>query len=152
MWWAQVCFFIQKGVMGMGRRLTALLAVLVMLLLAACQGKPLPGGMEETALLDAGQEALLLLAGGDYGGVYGLLREDVAEALTAEDIRDLALRQLDGAGVYKQIESRMATGQSSDGEDYGVAVFYCEYSKKDVLVRLAFDPDYALIGLEVKKQ
>ena len=80
----------------MGRRLTALLAVLVMLLLAACQGKPLPGGMEETALLDAGQEALLLLAGGDYGGVYGLLREDVAEALTAEDIRDLALRQLDG--------------------------------------------------------
>lgn len=136
----------------MGRRLTALLAVLVMLLLAACQGKPLPGGMEEDALLDAGQEALLLLAGGDYGGVYGLLREDVAEALTAEDIRDLALRQLDGAGVYKQIESRMATGQSSDGEDYGVAVFYCEYSKKDVLVRLAFDPDYALIGLEVKKQ
>ena len=138
--------------MGMGRRLTALLAVLVMLLLAACQGKPLPGGMEEDALLDAGQEALLLLAGGDYGGVYGLLREDVAEALTAEDIRDLALRQLDGAGVYKQIESRMATGQSSDGEDYGVAVFYCEYSKKDVLVRLAFDPDYALIGLEIKKQ
>lgn len=136
----------------MGRRLTALLAVLVMLLLAACQGKPLPGGMEEDALLDAGQEALLLLAGGDYGGVYGLLREDVAEALTAEDIRDLALRQLDGAGVYKQIESRMATGQSSDGEDYGVAVFYCEYSKKDVLVRLAFDPDYALIGLEIKKQ
>ena len=74
----------------MGRRLTALLAVLVMLLLAACQGKPLPGGMEETALLDAGQEALLLLAGGDYEGVFGLLREDVAEALTAEDIRGLA--------------------------------------------------------------
>lgn len=138
--------------MGMGRRLTALLAVLAVLLLAGCQGKPLPAGMEETALLDAGQEALLLLAGGDYGGVYGLLREDVAKDLTAEDIQDLALRQLDGAGVYRQIESRMATGQSSDGEDYGVAVFYCEYSKKDVLVRLAFDPDYALIGLEIKKQ
>ena len=102
MWWARVCFFIQKGGDGDGTALDG--------------------------------------------------REDVAEALTAEDIRDLALRQLDGAGVYKQIESRMATGQSSDGEDYGVAVFYCEYSKKDVLVRLAFDPDYALIGLEIKKQ
>ena len=98
-----------------------------------------------------GQEALLLRAGGDYEGVFGLLREDVAEALTAEDIRDLALRQLDGAGVYKQIESRMATGQSSDGEDYGVAVFYCEYSKKNVLFRLAFDTSYELIGLEVRK-
>lgn len=136
----------------MGRRLTALLAVLAVLLLAGCQGKPLPAGMEEAALLDAGQEALLLLAGGDYGGVYSLLREDVAAGLTEDDIQDLALRQLDGAGVYKQVESRMATGQSSDGEDYGVAVFYCEYSKKDVLFRLAFDPDYALIGLEIKKQ
>lgn len=135
----------------MGRRLTALLAVLVMLLLAACQGKPLPGGMEETALLDAGQEALLLLAGGDYGGVYGLLREDVAEALTAEDIRDLALRQLDGAGVYKQIESSMVTGQSSDGEDYGVGVYYCQYARKKILFRVAFDTGMQLIGLEVKK-
>ena len=98
------------------------------------------------------REALLMLAGGDYEGVFGLLREDVAADLTEEDIQGLALRQLDGAGVYKQIESRMATGQSSGGEDYGVAVFYCEYSKKDVLVRLAFDPDYALIGLEIKKQ
>lgn len=137
--------------MGVKQRLMPLMAAVV-LLLAGCQGKPLPGGMEESALLDAGQEALLMLAGGDYGGVYGLLREDVAKNLTEEDIQDLALRQLDGAGVYKQIESRMATGQSSDGEDYGVAVFYCEYSKKDVLVRLAFDPDYALIGLEIKKQ
>lgn len=135
----------------MRRRLMPLMAVLV-LLLAGCQGKPLPAGMEEEALLDAGQEALLLLAGGDYEAVYGLLREDVAAELTAEDIQTLALRQLDGAGVYKQIESRMATGQSSDGENYGVAVFYCEFSKKDVLVRLAFDPGYALIGLEVKKQ
>ena len=135
----------------MKQRLMPLMAAVV-LLLSGCQGKPLPGGMEESALLDAGQEALLMLAGGDYGGVYGLLREDVAKGLTEEDIQDLALRQLDGAGVYKQIESRMATGQSSDGEDYGVAVFYCEYSKKDVLVRLAFDPDYALIGLEIKKQ
>ena len=115
----------------MKQRLMPLMAAVV-LLLAGCQGKPLPGGMEESALLDAGQEALLMLAGGDYGGVYGLLREDVAKG--------------------KQIESRMATGQSSDGEDYGVAVFYCEYSKKDVLVRLAFDPDYALIGMEIKKQ
>ena len=61
------------------------------------------------------------------------------------------IQQTDGAGVYKEIDSAMATGQSSDGEAYGVAVIYCKYSKKNVLFRLAFDTDYELIGLEVRK-
>jgi len=125
---------------------------LIILLLAGCQGKPLPAGMDEDALLERGQEVLLELVGGDYEAVYGQLREDVAAGTSAEDIQSLVLRQLDGAGVYKQIESRMTTGQSSNGEHYGVAVMYCQFSKDDVLVRLAFDPQMALIGLEVKKQ
>ncbi len=44
----------------------------------------------------------------------------------------------------------MATGQSSNGERYGVAVFYCNYSKKNVMFRLAFDTSYELIGMEVR--
>lgn len=122
-----------------------------LLLLTGCKGRPLPEGMDEAALLSKGQEVLLSLVGGDYEAVYGELRQDVAEGTSPEDIQTLALRQLDGAGVYKQIESRMATGQSSNGEDYGVAVLYCQFSKDDVLVRLAFDPDLELIGLEIKK-
>lgn len=134
------------------RKKLAALAVGLALLLAACRGAPLPEGMEEDRLLSAGREVLAALVSGDYETVCGMLRPDVAAEVSEEELRSLMLRQLDGAGVYKQIESRMATGQSSGGEDYGVAVFYCEYSKKDVLVRLAFDPDYALIGLEIKKQ
>ena len=134
------------------RKKLAALAVGLALLLTACRGAPLPEGMEEDRLLSAGREVLAALVSGDYETVCGMLRPDMAAEVSEEELRSLMMRQLDGAGVYKQIESRMATGQSSDGEDYGVAVFYCEYSKKDVLVRLAFDPDYALIGLEIKKQ
>ena len=61
------------------------------------------------------------------------------------------LQQTDGAGVYKQIESSMVTGQSSDGEDYGVGVYYCQYARKKILFRVAFDTGMQLIGLEVKK-
>ena len=124
---------------------------LALLLLCGCQGKPLPAGMDEETLLQKGREAVILLTGGDYEGVLGLMREDVASGVTAEDIQNLVLKQTDGAGVYKEIDSSMATGQSSDGESYGVAVFYCKYSKKNVMFRLAFDVNYALIGMEVKK-
>ncbi len=124
---------------------------MLVLLLCGCQGKPLPAGMDEETLLQSGREVAVLLAGGDYEAVLDRMREDVAAGVTAEDIRNLVLRQTDGAGVYKEISSSMATGQSSDGESYGVAVLYCKYEKKNVLFRLAFDTNYELIGMEVKK-
>lgn len=131
-------------------RFAAVMAVLL-LLLSGCEGKPLPAGMEEETLLRHGREMVILLTGGDYEAVLERMREDVAASVTAEDIRALVISQTDGAGVYHQIDSSMATGQSSNGEEYGVAVFYCKYEKKNVLFRLAFDTNYELIGLEVKK-
>ncbi|MBD5151036.1 MAG: DUF3887 domain-containing protein [Oscillibacter sp.] len=127
-------------------------ALLVLVLLTGCQGKALPAGMEEAELLKHGREAVVLLAGGDYEEVYDLMREDVAAGTSVEDIQNLVIQQTDGAGVYKQINSSMVTGQSSSGENYGIAVFYCDYSKKNVLFRLAFDTNYELIGMEIKKQ
>ena len=132
------------------RGLVAVLAVL--LLLTGCQGKPLPAGMEEEELLRHGREVVALLAGGNYEEVYGLRREDVAAGTGVEDIQNLVIQQTDGAGTYKQIDSTMTTGQSSNGEAYGIAVLYCDYSKKDVLFRLAFDSNYELIGMEIKRQ
>lgn len=131
-------------------RIAMLLAVL--LLLCGCQGKPLPAGMEETALTEAGRAVVLQLVQDEYEVVRESFREDVRESVTADQLRTLLLQQTDGAGVYRQIESTMVTGQSSDGEHYGVAVLYCEYSEDDVLFRVAFDKNLKLIGLEIRKQ
>lgn len=90
--------------------------------------------------------------GGEYDAVAALVREDLRETITADSLRDLMLRQTEGAGAYRQVEDAMATGQTANGESFGVAVLYCEYTEDSVLFRLAFDPDMALIGLEVKKQ
>ncbi len=123
-----------------------------LLLLAGCQGNPLPSGMEEETLLEAGQEVVLQVVDGDYEAIYAAFRPDVAQTMTSGDIEELVLRQLDGAGEYREITDRMATGQSSQGERYGVAVFYCSYTRDKVLFRVAFDPQMSLIGLEVKRQ
>ena len=125
--------------------------LLSLVLLTGCQGKALPEGMSEDALLEAGKNVMLLVVQGEYQSVLETFRSDVQETLTVEDIQTLALRQLDGVGVYKQIEKSMTTGQSSDGEHYGVAVLYCEFSEKDILFRLAFDADMALIGMDIQQ-
>ena len=128
------------------------LAAMLALVLCGCQGKPLPEGMEEDLLLSRGREAVALLVEGDCRAVRDMMREDIAAGVAEEDIQTLVLNQTGGAGAYKEISGAMATGQSSDGESYGVAVIYCKYAKRNVLFRLAFDPNYELIGMEIKKQ
>lgn len=131
---------------------TFLFLLLSLVLLAGCQGKALPDGMEERTLLNAGRDVMLLVVEGAYDEVWDCLRADVAETVTPEDIANLAHAQLDGSGDYRQIDGSMTTSQTSDGETYGVAVLYCEFSKNDILFRLAFDPNMSLIGLNIQKQ
>lgn len=140
--------------MKMKRSFVLMAALLLMsaVLLSGCNGKPLPEGMEEDALLDAGREVLLQLVAGDYETVRGEFRSDVADTITAEDIQEIVIRQLDGAGAYKQIKDTMVTGRTANGNEYGEAVFYCEFAEKNVIFRIAFDPDMVLIGLDIRKQ
>lgn len=129
-----------------------LAALLVILALAGCTGKSLPEGMTEDALIAAGREVMLLAVEGDYEAVHERLREDVRENVTVEEIQAVVLNNVDGAGVYKQIEDSMTTAQSADGETIGVAVLYCDYSEDEVLFRVAFDSKMQLVGLSVQKQ
>ena len=121
----------------------------MLLILTGCSGNPLPEGMEEGTLLSAGWDVVDQMIRGNYETVAGQFRADVEVA--AEDLQDLLESAADGAGDYVQHEDGMVTGQESGGEAYGVAVLCAAYSGGDILYRVAFDPDMALIGLSVSE-
>ena len=83
----------------MKRRTTGLLAaaLLAVLLLAGCGTRPLPSGMEEEAVGQAGQEIVEMLVARDYQGVVDAFRPDIAEELgvtLASHCRDGRIRVL----------------------------------------------------------
>ncbi len=136
----------------MKKILNLIISLLMMVMLTACSGEALPEGMDEDALFTAGKDVMLLLVGGDYETVHGMLRADQRELFTAGDIAEVVSSQLNGAGVYKQIDDYMATGQVVDGERYGIAVLYCDFSDEDVLVRVSFDAQWNLVGFSLDQQ
>ena len=123
----------------------------MLLLFTACGGNELPEGMDGDALFAAGRDVMLLLVNGEYEAVHELLREDQRALFTADDIRKVVEKELDGAGIYKQIEKHMVTGQKIDGQLYGIAVLYCDFSEEDVLIRVSFDAQLQLVGFSLKQ-
>ena len=127
-----------------------LLLLLCIVVLTGCQGKPLPEGMEEETVLDAGREVVISLVRGEYDAVAEAFREDIS--VTEDQLRTLLETAAAKAGAYKEIDDAMATGRESDGEDFAVAVVLAKYEKRRVLFEVAFDPDMALIGLRIEKK
>lgn len=130
-----------------------LLSLCAFLLLCSCSGNPLPDGLEEPVLLDAGRAVVTDLNENNWQAVYDRLREDAQETTTPETIQSYTLELLEEVGAYQQEKDAMATGQKLDsGEAYGTAVFYCKHEKDYVMYRIAFSTDMELIGLQMKKQ
>lgn len=127
-------------------------------LLSACgkpEGSPLPEGMDEEVVLNAGREIVALLNAGEYQAVVDRLRDDVAAGgarpLKAEDMEKV-MEAVSKAQAYVEETDAMATGQSNKDfdEDFAEAVIFAKHEKKNVRYRIAFDTDMNLIGIQVK--
>ncbi len=136
----------------MKKLITAAVLAAVLLLTGCREGNPLPEGMDREALLSAGREMVALIADGDFESFYNAMRQDAQEQLSAHGVELYFRTQTDGCGVFQEIEDSMTTGQTANGEQLGVAVFYCAYSEAHVLIRIAFDTDLVPVGLEIRKQ
>lgn len=99
----------------------AVAAVLCVLTLAGCKGKPLPDGMEEDAVLAAGEEIVQQLTDGDYSAVLAQFRSDIREGLTAEQLQTQVETATQKAGQYRKLDDTLVTG-SQEPEPHGIAV------------------------------
>ena len=139
------------------RILTLLFLLCTALLLCSCnvEGNPLPEGMDETAVLEAGRAIVTDLNESDWQAIYNQLREDAKTATGSPDAIQAHMQTvLDKVGLYESEKDAMATGQKvkETGEQYATAVFYCEHEKNQAMYRIAFSTDMELIGLQVTKQ
>jgi len=150
--WVFLFLFPGFGLGGIKLKKLLMSLVLCALLLVGCAAKALPKGMEEDTVIRAGQEIVNLLVDEEYEEVAGRFRADVAETVTPEIVQNLMEDATLGLGIYEGRTDAMATGRTVDGVEYGEAVILCEYKKGDVLFRIAFDTDMALVGMEISEQ
>ena len=142
----------------MKKRIPTLLCILcTALALCSCTvtGNPIPEGMDEAAVLAAGEEIISDLNEGNWEEIFDQLRED-AQASTGSPAAIQAHMEsvLAKVGPFEKLKDTMVTGQKvkDTGEQYATAVFYCQHDKNQAMYRIAFSADMELIGLQVTKQ
>ena len=138
-------------------RRTVVLSLMVLIALTAlmgCQGAPLPEGMAETAVLDKGEQIVLLITQQDYEAVTQLFRQDVRETMQEKAVETLCAPILEEAGALEKIDTRRASGQQDEqsGETYAEALIIGSHEHKKVVYRMALDEQLQLIGLSIFAQ
>lgn len=126
--------------------------LLALCLLAGCSGNPIPDGMDEQAVLDAGREVVSLLNAGEYQEVYDKMWPAGQEVTSAADIQSYMENVLEQYGAYVSEKDAMVTGVTLDsGEETAIAVLYCKHQKSDIRYRVSFTEEMELTGLEIIK-
>ena len=124
------------------------LLFIILLALVGCSGQPLPEGMEEEEVLAESERIAELLGKGEVTQIYELLRDDVAQTVSEEDIKALVPDE----GEWIEVVSGVAIGATdqASGENYAKAVLVCKFAKDKVTVSIALDQEMDLIGIRLE--
>ena len=109
---------------------------------------PIPEGVDETALVEAGREVLDQLIAGEYQEVRDRFREDIRADVTVEDVAAIIDPVLAEVGTFQSVEETDAYGDEED-EPLAAVDFLCSFSQEQARFRVVFDDDLVLTGLAV---
>lgn len=134
------------------RKLTLLPLCLLLALLCACSAGKLADAFDEETVKDAAKETVQTINTRNYDAVISLLREDLQDQVTADQLRDAWDKSLSADGAFVEYTSVSVAGtrDKNTDEDYAVAVLACNYENGSQTFTLSFDTDYALVGLYMK--
>lgn len=129
---------------------TLILALSVGLL--GCAGTPLPEGFDAEEVGTAAEEIVGLATAGDFDSIIAMLREDIRNTVTVDQLKEGWAPSYEKAGAFVSITKTALTGATdkTTGEEYAVAQVLVKHEGASLVYTLSFDKDMALIGLYLK--
>jgi len=134
------------------RVLAALLALCMALALFGCGGQSLPEGFDKDKVTARAEEIVGYANSGDYDAIIACLRSDLADAVTADQLKEGWAPIYEKVGAFDSIQSEqfVGTADKTTGEEYAVAVVTCKHASGSVTYTVKFDKDLNLVGLYLK--
>ena len=132
------------------------LGLLCAMLLSGCSlNTPLPESMDEKTIIAGAEQVRDLIFAGEYETVANMIREDVRkdQEITAQKVKALVetYANPEDIGTFVKVNRTTVSG-NNEGEEHGIVVFECKFTKKKVGVGVAFDPEMNLLGITLGRE
>ena len=136
--------------------IVALVGLVCAVLLSGCSlNTPLPESMDEETIIAKAEEVRDLIFAGEYEAVTNLIREDVRkdQEITVQKVKALVetYANPEDIGTFVKVNKTTVSG-NNEGEEHGIVVFECKFTKKKVGVGVAFDPEMNLLGITLGRE
>ena len=114
--------------------------------------KPLPEGFDADAVTQKAGEMVTLATKGDYDALIAAMREDLKDAVTADQLRDSWASVYEKAGAFDSVTKTVlsSAADTSSNEEYAVAQVLVKHENASLLYTFSFDKDLLLVGLYLK--
>lgn len=111
----------------------------------------LPEGYDEQTLLDAADRVVQQMNSKDYDALTANFTEEMAAAITAEELDELWGPVIDAAGEFQGLASAVtAVDEQNDPPAFVTVVSRATYQNAQVVFTLSFDSAYRISGLYFK--
>ncbi len=132
--------------------ISVVLALTVCFGLFGCASKSLPEGFDADEVGTTAEEIVGLATMGDYDSIIGYLREDLKDAITADQLETGWAAIYEKAGAFEKITKTVLSGtaDATTGEEYAVVQVLVKHANANLLYTLSFDKNLALVGLYLK--
>lgn len=121
--------------------------IFLILLSVGCTSATLPAGLSEDQLKTTATSALNAFNTEDFDTLNQLFREDLQPTITTENLQSAYAQITEQAGIFEKINSKTVGSQKdNNGEEYGVVILSCKYSKATLNCIVSFDNSGNLVG------
>ncbi len=128
------------------------LALVFALSLVGCTSIKLADIYSEDEVIARAKEVVEVINTRNYDAMNALLRADLQDELTTEQLEEAWEPILTDAGAFQEYHNTAAIGQKSQstGEDYAVALLTCQYENASLTFTIVMDIDMEIVGMYIK--
>lgn len=111
-----------------------------------------PEGFDKDECIEKAEEIIEVVNTKNYEAVHALLRDDLKENVTSEDLKVAWENKLDKIGVFEKFGNPVLSGEmdSETGEEFAMIVYYCFYEEGEAIYTIYFDSDMEMTSISMK--
>lgn len=134
------------------KKLISVVLVLTMLFVMSSCAPKIPDGYDESELTSRAQTVVQLVNTGDYESVISMLREDMQDEVTVDDLSMAYDDPVAEAGAFLNFKKAdfSVTNDQTTGETYCVVEMKCEYENEKYTFNVTFNRAMDVVGLFMK--